>query len=336
MTAKARWMLVAVIGGLAVAVAGAALAWACTPQAYMDLSGPGSSGGDTNTPSDPGKRPILPGDEVTVTGHLFRATTPSERTTVKLRWGLRGPLIAEIPTDAEGSWSHTFTTAAGLAHGSYVLAAYAPGTPEASEAGIRARLTLTLGPRPAREASDRSGTGPASERPAGTQAPDRSGGKQAPEPADEQPAPVEADKAAGESSAAAPAEADTTPAPARADRARPAPAPPRASRVPQPRVATPGSSPALTATAVPDETPEIAWPLFVLGALGILLVGGAAGGLVVARRWAPRPVDPVGAEPDERRPGADPVEAELQEIIAEQSARAGSEPVAGSEPLSRP
>ena len=50
------------------------------------------------------------------------------------------------------------------------------------------------------------------------------------------------------------------------------------------------------------------WYVLALGALGFLLLGAAASGLVVARRRPPLP-------PDER------LEAELQEMIAEQRAR---------------
>ena len=62
--------------------------------------------------------------------------------------------------------------------------------------------------------------------------------------------------------------------------------------------------PLAVAVAKPEPAPFPAYVLLI-GAAGVLLIGFAFGGFVLARRWPP--VDPT-----------DPVEAELQELIAEE------------------
>ena len=60
MSARTRLKLVILLGALAVVVTGAALAWACTPQAYMSL-GPGPNAPTTPRDGDY----FMPGEEVT-------------------------------------------------------------------------------------------------------------------------------------------------------------------------------------------------------------------------------------------------------------------------------
>ena len=82
---------------------------------------------------------------------------------------------------------------------------------------------------------------------------------------------------------------------------------PRVESAPLPPRTAPGTSPSVPVVTAQREE-ESPWIVYAVAAFGILLLGAAGGGLLLARRWPP--VAPT-----------DPVEAELQEMISERRAR---------------
>ncbi len=300
--AKRRLLLLLLVS----AFVAAPVALTCTPSAYMTLDGP-------NRPSP--DRPFSPGDTVTVSGFLF---DPAAATPVRLSWGPNGAVIAETAVSEKGTWEVTFQIPAETATGSYLLYAIAYAANGSVINGLPARVLLPVkAPAPPADEPQRE-----PETPGVTDEP-------APVPeATEEPRgeadAASAPQAATRSAPVAPvAEAPMTPQatpvpetaiatdrPARTNVIRFAPAP-RLIEAPLPPVAAPSSAPALP---VVDEASDgvLPWWLLALGAVGLLLLGGAAGMLVRGRERTPEPPAPTPA---------DTLEAELQELIAEERAR---------------
>jgi hypothetical protein len=269
----------------AAALAAAAAAYACTPQAYMDLSG--------GVPSPKGAPSFPPGSTVTVNGHLF---DPAAATPVTLRWGANGPAIGQAAISSEGTWTLTFTIPADTAQGTYVLYAEAFDANGSIITGLPARVALPVGLPPI----------PAPQRPAPKVTPTVT-----PRAATPRAAPTPSAPATKVVTPVAPSALTVEAGPPRTNVVRYGAAPLLAA-TPLPPAATPGAAPSLpvvTAAAHPSSTP---WYALALGAAALLVLGAAAGGLVASRRRPPT-VPP------------DHVEAELQEILSEQRAARDTE-----------
>ena len=98
--------VLAVIGAFAAAAPSAS---ACAPTASL-----GFGGLPAGTPTPPTFRP---GDAVTVVGTGFG----TERRNVVLTWGVNGPAAGQTPIGADGSWQLTFTIPTATPVGTYVL-----------------------------------------------------------------------------------------------------------------------------------------------------------------------------------------------------------------------
>jgi hypothetical protein len=321
---------VLVIVAAAIFLAAAAAALACTPQAYLMFGEPLDN---TGTPADSPSavRLFQPGETVTISGYLFE---PTAATPVTLRWGIDGPVIAEVGVNTDGTWTTTFVLPADIAPGAYILSAWAYDASGQLITGLPARTTLTVAgpgapgstapPPVIAEAELDVGATNAQRRernapPARTaRAPTRR--RPAAAPRRSRPAPVAPLPRAPAAPAPAVAETPTfsevtPPAPAERSHIPTRTNPIRFSPAPLlrmhslPRADEPGATAQLPVAKASERKPtSLAWPVLLLGALGFLLLGAAAGGAIVARRRLP--VGPV-----------DGVEAELQEIISEQRAQ---------------
>ena len=245
----------------------------------MDLGG--------GRPGPTGPIYFLPRDTATVTGHLF---DPTAATPVTLSWGADGPVIGQATIDSQGGWTLTFVIPADTQRGTYILYAVAYGADGQVINGLPARVALPVG---APQTSP-----PRSTRP--------------PAPA-KQPATRPRTHVAPTPSA--PAERTIAPIPPTAVTTQTGP--PRTKVVrygEQPRlipVALPATPAAGHAPSLPVAAPAhrgTPWYVLALGALGLVVLGAAAGGLVVSRRAPPN------GPPDA-------LDAELQEMIAEERAR---------------
>ena len=264
-------------------------------------------------------QPFGPGDTVTVSGFLF---DPAAATPVRLSWGPNGAVIAEAAVSAAGTCEVTFPIAAETAIGSYLLYAIAYAADGSVINGLPARVLLPVKApaAPTEEPQPQPQTPGVTDEPA----PVPEATKEPRAETDERNVPQAAAPSAPVAPAAGtPATQQATPVPetaiatdrpARTNVIRFAPAP-RLVDAPLPPVATPAAAPALP---VLDEAADSAlpWWLIALGALGLLLLGGAAGALVRGRELPPEPRADTSADTS-----ADTLEAELQELIAEERAR---------------
>lgn len=315
---------------------GAATAYPCTPLADIDIPPPALNPDDDEQPARPGTDPpeFPPGAVVTAHGRRFdsRAATP-----ITLRWGSLGPVIATVPINVDGSWTVTFRLPEGIPDGRYVIYAEAfdadgelieglparefiqvvspqtAGTsadPAAPHRQVRAGAAgATVVQTPAAPPRKRTATRPAAGRGATAPTSRATAPKKIPV-APLPPHPVAPPIVAAPLTSTAPTAHVHRVAPGAAIESAPlervAPGP-RVESAPLPRAGTAGEAPFVPVATVSDDG-RPTWLLLVLGAVGILFLGAAAGGLVIARRWPP--VSPT-----------DPIEAELQEIIGEQRVR---------------
>ena len=308
----------------------AAAAYACTPDADIKAYVPGSDGQATPVSTS---HLFRPGDRILLRGRGF---DPQAATPVRLRFGgATAPVFAEAPIQDHGGWELTFRLPNGLRTGTYTIFAEAfasvpGGGVDADRAtmidGLPARFQLSIvGEAAPQQPGAGTGTDPSRPRPASRPRENRT-----PRPRTSAPLPRTETSEPGPPSAPAPARSLPTPpvaepvTPAIVTAAVPSPAPPgdgpsRTStrsyapaplleRLPLPAAAQPPPAAPLPVAVAAAAEEGLRWYVLALGALGFLLLGAAASGLVVARRRPPLP-------PDER------LEAELQEMIAEQRAR---------------
>lgn len=313
----------------------AAAAYPCTPLAEIDIPPPALNPDDDEQPARPGTDApeFPPGAVVTANGTRFDsgAATP-----ITLRWGSLGPVIATVPINIDGSWTVKFRLPEGIPDGRYVIYAEAFDANGELIEGLPARRSIEVfSPRIAEASGD----------PVAPRRTVRAPGATIVQTPASQPKKRAATRSAGKpgtvtrtAPAAAPKKIPVAPLPLRAVAPPIVAAPPtstgpiahvhrvapgaavesaplekvapgpRVESAPLPDAATPGAAPALPVVATEEDNRRPTWLLLVLGAVGILFLGAAAGGLVIARRWPP--VSPT-----------DPVEAELQEIISEQRVR---------------
>ena len=345
-----------------VALASAGAAWTCTPKAEIRLLPPGFDENQPlpTNPKNPNEGPLLvgwfrPGELVAVLG-LRQPALANAVGPLTLRWGSwyqNGPIIAQVPIREDTTWEVRFRLPETMQDGTYLLSAVARDT-NGDIIGNPGTFTLPVSSKPRESPAEQ----PKAEQPAPSQPVEQPQREAIVVSPAELPAPLEPVSERGFTPGGAPVERrKVEPRPATKTAREPArePAAPRAQRIrvaPRPpapltrtvvplardQVALPHAHeasgavrfapapgivsaplPELTApgavsgapVARPDEEAErFTWVVYLLGGLGLLLLGTAAGGFVVARRWPP--VAPT-----------DPVEAELQELIAEQRVRDG-------------
>lgn len=280
--------LVGLVTGLG--LLGASVAAACTPQAYLTLD----------------KRSYRSGDPVTVIGNQFK---PEAATPVTIT--LNGSVVGETPIRSDGSWTSSFTLPEELAAGAYVISAEAREADGQLVEGLPARIALpVVAPSPAREHTGGAGDRGSEEASSITKAPS------IPQPVSTEVAPVPDDQLARSSEATRTNLVTYQPEP-------------RLERVSVRDAARAGTAEPLPAAFATDDEGGVPWYSLALAAIGLLLAGGAAGAFVASRR--PIPLTAGGAKKDTRPPEAeseidavtrpDPLEAELQELLAEQRAR---------------
>lgn len=260
----------AVIGAVIAAVcAGAVVASACTPQAYITLDKPA----------------YTPGETVTATGRGF---APSAATPVTVTWGANGPVIGQAPIAADGMWELSFTVPARASAGTYVIYAVAYDAAGAVIDGLPARVQF-----PVEAPAAPPVVVPVAPPAAPPQTHPVAHARTAPKPsaAPAPPAPV------ARSAAPLPQAAITAPAgPSRTSVIR-VPAVPRVVHVPLTRTTAPGLAAPLPVAVTATQGHGTPWLLLAVGALGFLLLGAGSGGLVAARRRPPTlPTDSVEAE----------------------------------------
>ena len=324
----AKWPIaLAILAALSLAAAPAA--YPCTSLADIDLvPAPALNPDDEDEPATPGGEPpaFPPGAVVTAHGTRF---DPAAVTPITLRWGSTGPAIAQVPINEDGSWRVTFQLPLGIPDGQYVIYAEAFAADGQMIEGLPARQFLqVVTPRPNDPSPGVSPpvTPPQAETPAASPRSDaRPRAKRAAAPHRHASTPKASTVAKPKTIPVAPlpprpvapvatstvkphSHASSAPAIESAPLERAHAPAPRIESAPLPPRAAPGQSPAIP-VATADSSDGTPWLVFVIGALGILLLGAAGGGLVIARRWPPAPP-------------TDPVEAELQELIAERRARA--------------
>jgi len=322
----ARQAIVGAVLAVIFAIA-ASPAYPCTPDADIILR---PAPEEEQAPAEPDAlgKPYKAGDTVVASGRGF---DPGAVTPVWLRFGgADAPVFAKAPILADGTWEVTFRIPAGLKAGTYVLYAEAFATQPSGVDGARGQMINGL---PARELVAIGEVSAASPPPAPST---RSPGEPAPARTARKPEKVKTPRVAGspttsrpEPSAspivtpmpparvapaiAQPVAAPVTPVvvdaePSRTHTVRFAPAP-IALRIELPRVAAPARAPELPiAAATQTDAAALSWLVLVVGAFGFLLLGASAGGLVLVGRRPP--VDPT-----------DSLEAELQEMIAEERTR---------------
>lgn len=251
---------------------------------------------------------FLPGAAVTVHGQFLNGdlAVPTEPVTVTL--GDDGPTVGQQQLDFEGKWTLTFTLPVAIPLGTYALDA----TVVDGGGMLIARTALNVGePAPGAPAESK-----ASPQPAGALSDDSLRVVPASTPPAapaESPAPrVVETRTARAARAPVPVARAARPVartlvltPRPRQRLRPGPAPvPSAVAKPEPRLQP---FPVPTPQAGKSGAPEHRTWSTLAALLLVLLLGGAGGWLVASRR---RPDDPY-----------DPIEAELQEIIAEERAK---------------
>lgn len=313
MVARPRSPFLALLAVLSLAVVGAGIAWACTPQATLDQPNPGS--GEAGT-------------DVTLSGRGF----PAEEA-VRIRWNdANGPLLATVNANANQAFTVTVRVPADAAEGTYVFLA----VPQEPRYTARAAFAVTSAqaaqpaPAPAQEqpatqppapaAAEQPATGaPAAGTPPTARRPARTPARRREPAARRAPASVRRPAAAParptapvvQTTSAQPAFGGSvapaqTARPARAERARPARkrgSGTPARRGPQPSEATAGSDlwsgfagaparPGLGSATAPAAATSSALTigLGLLG-LGLMTMAGGFGAVAVRRRRAPARTD---------------------------------------------
>lgn len=278
----------------AAAFAGVILAWATPALAH------GVSAVTVDGPF------VLPGAAVTVHGQFLNGDLAVPAGPVTVALGDDGPVVGQQPLDLEGKWTLTFTLPTATALGTYALDA----TVADGGGTLIARTALIVGePAPAAPAEPQTSPQPEAVTDDSLRlVPTRTPLVAPAEP----PAPrVVADRTAPAARVPVPVIRASPPAPAtQVVRDHPS-LQSRRTIVPK-GLAKPGArlQPLAAPTRHPSEPrPEQqrAWWMLAALLLVLLLGGGAAGWITASRR---RPDDPY-----------DPVEAELQEIIAEERAK---------------
>ena len=316
-----RWpFLTAAFAALFLAAAPAA--YTCTPLADIDIPPPALNPDEEDDPARLGGEPpaFPPGAVATVNGVRFDA---GAATPITLRWGSTGPAIAQAPIGIDGTWTVTFQLPADIPDGTYVIYAEAFAADGSLIEGLPAREFIRVlapavvqppapvSPPAASPPAPPAATRPAT-RPKQVKQKPQTRAVAVPRPKHAttvQTAPVTPRTIPVAPLPPGPVALPLIPAPADGSSSvthvhRFAPAP-RVESAPLPKVAAPGESPALAAVSAEAEPGTSQWLILALGGLGLLLIGAAGGGFVLARRWPPVPPTDV-------------VEAELQELIAEQ------------------
>ena len=272
-----------------------------------------------------------PGSPAVITGY---ASGPQSETAtrVTLTWGDGGPLLGEASIAPDQSFSFSFTVAADMRPGNHAIYARAFNGAGEMISPLPGSVLLTVN-APANPGAKPTETPAATPqpKPVEAKAEPRATSKDAPAP-QSQPAPAapQAAPAAVATPATVPEERTTsTPVPAPAAvRAR---LTPRTVAPPVARVQEPSPASQLEASPLVESTEERTAPaagdssstaLVLLLALAVLALalGGVAARLVLTRRTSD--ARRSSSAPTATADASDAVEAELQEMIAEERARA--------------
>lgn len=322
---RAIWL--ATMGVASVALAAAAVAWACTPQANIFLDQSSARAGQV------------------VGGHgvgFGPGNTPGV-TEVQLRFNsMSGPALWSGSSDAQGYLAFSFTVPA-VAPGYYVIVAQRASAPdEPYRAVLEVVAPAAAKPKQTAPAAAKpKHTAPAASHPVTPSVQHQATAPAASHPSP--PIPATTISASTRAPAAAPQAAPARPAQVTQPTAAPAQtrpvararhrmvvqASPQRVRLAPPAAAHPQPiSRARAARVHRSRGLEVPWYLLTLAALALLTAAGGAGGAYVGRRRRPRA--PLAAIEAESPAPIDPVEAELQQILAEERGPSSGEPTVPS------